>query len=55
MAHPIRGAESAYRRGDLFEKRRQVTEAWAAYCERPPLKPVDACIAEKVPAAAMAT
>jgi hypothetical protein len=25
-------AEAAYRRGDLFEKRRKLMEAWAAYC-----------------------
>lgn len=25
--------EAAYRRGDLFEKRRQLAEAWAAFCE----------------------
>jgi hypothetical protein len=24
--------EAAYRRGDLFEKRRQLAEAWAQYC-----------------------
>lgn len=53
VAHAIpSGAESAYRRGDLFEKRRQVMEAWAAYCERPPLKRVDASNAERVPATA---
>ena len=28
--------EAAYRRGDLFEKRRRLMEAWAEYCaERP--------------------
>ncbi len=33
LAHVIENkAEAAYRRGDLFEKRRQVMEAWAAYC-----------------------
>jgi hypothetical protein len=25
-------AEAAYRRGDLFDGRRKLTEAWAAYC-----------------------
>ena len=24
--------EAAYRRGDLFDKRRQLAEAWAGYC-----------------------
>ncbi len=28
--------EQAYRRGDLFEKRRQLAEAWAAFCATPP-------------------
>jgi integrase len=27
--------ERAYRRGDLFQKRRALAEAWAAYCARP--------------------
>jgi integrase len=36
LAHAIRDkAEAAYRRGDLFEKRRALMEAWAAYCEPP--------------------
>jgi len=29
--------EAAYRRGDLFEKRRQFMEAWARYCDQPML------------------
>jgi integrase len=33
LAHTIGDkVEAAYRRGDLFEKRRQLMEAWAAYC-----------------------
>jgi integrase len=33
LAHTISNAvESSYRRGDLFEKRRELMEAWAAYC-----------------------
>jgi hypothetical protein len=28
-------AEAAYRRGDLFEKRRKLMEAWAVYCAAP--------------------
>ena len=32
LAHTIRDkAEAAYRRGDLFEKRRQLMDAWASY------------------------
>jgi integrase len=35
LAHSIPGkAEAAYRRGDLFEKRRKLMEVWAAYCGR---------------------
>jgi hypothetical protein len=33
LAHAIADrVEAAYRRGDLFEKRRQLMEAWASYC-----------------------
>ena len=36
LAHVIKDkAEAAYRRGDLFEKRRKLMEAWAAYCAAP--------------------
>jgi integrase len=28
--------EQAYQRGDLFEKRRKLMEAWAKYCSQPP-------------------
>jgi integrase len=36
LAHVIENkAEAAYRRGDLFEKRRKLMDAWAAYCETP--------------------
>ena len=32
LAHAIRDkAEAAYRRGDLFDKRRQLMDAWAIY------------------------
>jgi integrase len=35
LAHAVSDAvEAAYRRGDLLEKRRELMEAWAAYCER---------------------
>ena len=33
LAHSIESkVEAAYRRGDLFEKRRKLMDAWAAYC-----------------------
>ena len=37
LAHVVGDkVEAAYRRGDLFEKRRRLMEAWAEYCaERP--------------------
>lgn len=35
LAHTISNkVEAAYRRGDLFEKRRQLMQAWADYCAR---------------------
>jgi integrase len=34
LAHAVGDkVEAAYRRGDLFEKRRQLAEAWAQYCD----------------------
>jgi hypothetical protein len=37
LAHAIpNGVESAYRRGDLFEKRRRLMQDWADYCGRRP-------------------
>src|SRR5262249_6050798 len=36
LAHTIPSAvEAAYRRGDLFEKRRKLMEAWAEFCGKP--------------------
>ncbi len=36
LAHSIENkAEAAYRRGDLFEKRRKLMNAWASYCATP--------------------
>jgi integrase len=46
LAHAIGSkVEAAYRRGDLFDKRRKLMDAWAAYCEQStgqiiPLHPV---------------
>jgi len=36
LAHRVKGVEGDYRRGDLFEKRRQLMAAWARYGARPP-------------------
>lgn len=39
LAHTIANkAEAAYRRGDLFEKRRNLMDAWADYCAQPASK-----------------
>ena len=36
LAHVIENkAEAAYRRGDLFDKRRKLMDAWASYCTTP--------------------
>src|SRR4051812_35768698 len=36
LAHVIENkAEAAYRRGDLFDKRRKLMDAWAVYCASP--------------------
>ena len=36
LAHAIGNkVEAAYRRGDLFEKRRKLMDAWAVYCAAP--------------------
>jgi integrase len=37
LAHTVGDkVEAAYRRGDLFEKRRQLAAAWATFCAAPP-------------------
>ncbi len=37
LAHVVGDAtERAYRRGDALEKRRELMNAWAAYCEQKP-------------------
>jgi integrase len=34
LAHVIENkTEAAYRRGDFFEKRRQLMDAWATFCD----------------------
>jgi len=36
LAHVIENkTEAAYRRGDLFEKRRQLMDFWATFCATP--------------------
>jgi integrase len=36
LAHVIKSkTEAAYRRGDLFEKRRKLMSAWAEFCAAP--------------------
>jgi integrase len=38
LAHVVRDkVEAAYRRGDLFEKRRQLMDAWAQFCANGPV------------------
>ncbi len=40
LAHVVRDkTEAAYRRGDLFEKRRQLSRDWADFCASTPRKP----------------
>jgi integrase len=42
LAHTIGSAvEAAYRRGDLFDKRRALMDAWAQFCASPPAKSAD--------------
>jgi len=42
LAHAIGNAvEAAYRRGDLFDKRRQLMNAWAEYCASKPITAKD--------------
>jgi integrase len=35
LAHTVGDKVAAYRRGDLFQKRRQIMEAWARFCDAP--------------------
>jgi hypothetical protein len=36
LAHAVGDkVEAAYRRGDLFAKRREMMEDWCTYCSRP--------------------
>ena len=39
LAHAIGDkVEAAYRRGDLFEKRRRLMKDWAAFCANPEVR-----------------
>ena len=39
LAHIVADkVEAAYRRGDLFEKRRKLMDAWATFCNSPPIE-----------------
>jgi integrase len=35
LAHTVGGVEGAYRRGDLFDKRRRLMADWGRYCQTP--------------------
>jgi integrase len=51
LAHAIaNGVEAAYRRGDLFEKRRRLMQDWADYCDRPIIEGDVVPIRKEVPA-----
>jgi integrase len=42
LAHAVGSkVEAAYRRGDLFDKRRQLAEAWAKFCSMPAIVTTD--------------
>jgi hypothetical protein len=39
LAHVIGGkVEQAYRRGDMFQKRRRLMQQWAMFCSNPPVQ-----------------
>jgi integrase len=48
LAHAVENkVEAAYRRGDLFEKRRRLMADWAAFCAAPPAgEVVPLCVAQ---------
>jgi integrase len=51
LAHAVGDkVEAAYRRGDLFEKRRQLAAAWAKFCSAPPAAGAVVALRRKVPA-----
>jgi hypothetical protein len=38
LGHKIRGVMRHYLRGDALQKRREIMQAWANYCEGPPIR-----------------
>ncbi len=55
LAHTVSDkVEAAYRRGDLLQKRRQIMDAWARFCETKvvPAKVVSIGIRVRVPSPA---
>jgi integrase len=49
LAHSVGGAvERAYRRGEMFEKRRKLIEQWAAHCASPKAATADNVTALRV-------
>jgi hypothetical protein len=43
LAHTVGDkVEAAYRRGDLFAKRKQLAEAWSKFCTAPTVAKTDA-------------
>jgi len=45
QAEKSRPDEAAYRRGDLFDKRRKLMESWAAFCAKAPARDTGKVIA----------
>jgi hypothetical protein len=46
LAHVVGDkVEAAYRRGDLFDRRRDMMAAWATFCARPYVRPVGNLVA----------
>ena len=42
LAHTVSGkVEQAYRRGDLFERRRRIMAEWAKFCATPQTAPLN--------------
>ena len=51
LAHSIGNAvEQAYRRGDMFEKRRKLMAAWSTFCTSAPVEAADVVPLRPVPA-----
>jgi integrase len=51
LAHAVgNGVEAAYRRGDLFEKRRRLMDDWARFCGEPAIKADVTPLRQRIPA-----